>query len=109
MLPNGTYIAKLVLPSGKYLPGGRYKNQEHAALAYDSLALQVYGADAVLNFRETWKGLINGKEAFKFKSKEDCEIAEKLIKKAIKRAYKKQKQDSQSKQDEGGESKNPSS
>lgn len=61
-LARDRYYAKILLPTGKYLPLGTYKLETQAAYQYDRAALQVYGKEAVLNFPKKWKPLLDGEK-----------------------------------------------
>jgi hypothetical protein len=56
------FIARLLLPTGMYLPLGTYTTKFEAAHSYDEAALMVYGKDAVLNFPSKWRMVLNGEK-----------------------------------------------
>jgi hypothetical protein len=56
------WFARLLLPTGKYLPLGTYYTAFEAAHTYDEAALLVYGKDAVLNFPRKWRTIRNGQK-----------------------------------------------
>lgn len=91
-LPDGTFIARMLLESGVYAPLGRYDTAKEAAYSYDVAALQLHGKDAVLNFKNLWKGLINGTQSSQVEDKN----LKRKIRKVISDYFKKQKQRSKS-------------
>lgn len=112
-LYTGMFSAKVLLPSGKYMPLGKYRIKKLAALAYDKAALQLYGKDAVLNFPKTWKDLLNETAAFPLKKttskRKEREIKDFLYKIFFKSYSKEQKQNEESNQDKSRESEDPTS